>query len=115
MCWRLAPGRNKKICRILSGCDRICMAYMEWELNRVSSVPILWARGLPRFPPSPTQPLRYDLYWLLGHSMLDALLDQNTNPTNQVKQKLNAVVGSSTYMDADRQEPATRNVRQQVR
>ena len=35
--------------------DRICMAYVEWDLNRVSTVAISWPWRLPRFPPSPTE------------------------------------------------------------
>ena len=95
--------------------DRICMAYVEWESDRVSTVATSWPRRLPRFPPSPTQPLGYDHYRLLGHSVLDALMDQKTNPTNQLKRKLDAVMGRRTDMDADRQEAATRNVRQRLR
>ena len=52
---------------------------------------------------------------VLGHCVLDALIDQKTNPTNQLKRKLDAAVGRRTDMDADRQEAATRNVRQRVR
>ena len=92
--------------------DRICMAYVEWESARVSTVATSWP---PRFPPSPTQPLGYDHYRLLGHSVLDALIDQKTSPTNQLKRKLDALVGRRTDMDADRQEAATRNVRQRLR
>ena len=95
--------------------DRICMAYVEWQSDRVSTVATSWPRRLPRFPPSPTQPLGYDHYRLLGHSLLDALIDQKTNPTNQLKRELDAVVGRRTDMDADRQEAATRNVRQRLR
>ena len=68
-----------------------------------------------RFPPSPTKPLGYDNYRLLGHSVLDVLVDQKTNPTNQLKRKLDAVVGGRTDMGADRQEAATRNVREHMR
>ena len=93
--------------------DRICMAYVEWEFD--STVATSWPRRLPRFSPSPTQPLGYDHYQLLGHSVLDALIDQKTNPTNQLKRKLDAVVGRRTDMDADRQEAATRSVRQRLR
>ena len=95
--------------------DRICMAYVEWESDRVSTVATSWPRRLPRFPPSPKQPLGYDHYWLLGHSVLDALIDKKTNPTNQLKRKLDAVLGRRTDMNADRQEAATRNVRQRLR
>ena len=95
--------------------DRICMAYVEWESNRVSTVATSWPRRLPRFPRSPTQPLGYDHHPLLGHSVLDALIDQKTSPTNQLKRKLDAVVGRRTDMDAHRQEAATRNVRQLLR
>ena len=34
--------------------DQICMAYVESEWNRVSTVVTSWPRMLPRFPPSPT-------------------------------------------------------------
>ena len=95
--------------------DRFCMAYVEWESDRVSTVATSWPQRLPRFPPSPTQPLGYDHYQLLGHSVLDALIDEKTNPTNQLKQKLDAAVGRRTVMDADRQEAATRNVQQRLR
>ena len=95
--------------------DRICMAYLEWESDRVSSVATSWPRRLPRFPPSPTQPLGYDHYRLLGHSVRDALIDQKTNLTNQLKRKLDAVAGRGTDMHADSQEAATRNVRQRMR
>ena len=91
------------------------MAYVEWESNRVSTVATSWPRRLPRFPPSPTQLLGYDHYRLFGHSVLGALIDQKTSPTNQLKQKLDAVVGRRTDMDADRQEAATRNVLQRLR
>ena len=58
--------------------------------------------------------LGYDHYQLHGHSVLDARIDQKGNPTNQLKRKLKAVEGRTTYMDADKQEAATRNVRQRV-
>ena len=95
--------------------DRICMAHVECEADRVSTVATPWPWRLPRFPPSPTQPLGYNHHRLLGHSVLDALIDQKTNPTNQLKRELDAVVGRRTDMDADRQEQATRNVRQRLR
>ena len=56
--------------------DRICMAYVEWEPNRVSTVATSWPGMLPSFPPSPTQPLGYDHCRLLGQCVLDALIDQ---------------------------------------
>ena len=74
-----------------------------------------YLRYVPSPSPSPTQPLGCDHYRLLGHSVLDALIDQKTSPTNQLKRKLDAVVGRRTDMDADRQEVATRNVRQRLR
>ena len=37
--------------------DRICMAYVEWESAQVITVATSWMQSLPRFPPSPTQPL----------------------------------------------------------
>ena len=110
----LVHSMRQRLTRFLAT-DRICMAYVEWESARVSTVATSWPRRLPRFPPSPTQPLGYDHYWLLGHSVLDALIDQKTNPTNQLKRKLDAVEGQRTDMDADRQEAATRNVRQRLR
>ena len=110
----LVHRMRQRLTRFLAT-DRICMAYVEWESDRVSTVAPSWPRRLPRFPPSPTQPLGYDHYRLLGHSVLDALIDQKTNPTNQLKRKLDAVVGRRTDMDADRQEAATRNVRQRLR
>ena len=98
-----------------SATDRICIAYVEWEPDRISTVATSWPRRLPRFPPSPTQPLGYDHYRPLGHSVLDALMDEKTNSTNQLERKLDAVVGWRTDMDADRQEAATGNVRQRFR
>ena len=95
--------------------DWTCMAYVEWEPDRVSTVATSWPRRLPRFPPSPTQPLGYNHYRLLGHSVLDALGDQKTNHTNQLKRKMDAVEGPRTDMDANRQEAAMRNVRQRMR
>ena len=95
--------------------DQICMAYVEWKCDRVSTVATSWPRRLPRFPPSQTQPLGYDHYWLLGHSVLHALIDPKTNPTNQLKRKLHAVMGRKTDIDADRQEAATLNVGQRLR
>ena len=90
------------------------MAYVEWESDIVSIVATSWPPRLPRFLPSPTQPLGYDHYRLPGHSVLDVLIDQKKSPTNQIKRKLDAVVGRRTDMDADRQEAATRNVRQRL-
>ena len=95
--------------------DRICMAYVEWESDRVSTVATSWPRRLPRFPPSPTRPLGYDHYQLLGHSVLDSLIDQKTNPNNKLRRKLDGVVGRKKDMDANRQEAATHNVRQRLR
>ena len=95
--------------------DRIGMAYVEWESDRVSTVATSRPRRLPRFPPSPTHPLGYDHYRLLGDSVLEAVIDQKTNPTNHLKQKLDAVVGRRTDKDADGQEAATHNVRQCLR
>ena len=37
--------------------DQIFMAYVEWETDGVSTVATSWPRRLPRFSPSPTQPL----------------------------------------------------------
>ena len=110
---KLVHRMRQRLTRLLAT-DRICMAYVEWESDRVSTVATSWPRRLLRFPPSPTQPLGYNHCRLLGHSVLDALIDQKTSPTNQLKQKLDAVVGQRTDMDADRQEAATRNVRQQL-
>ena len=59
--------------------DQICMAYVEWESDRVSTVATSWPRRLPRFPPSATEPFGYDHYRLLSHSVLDALIDQKTS------------------------------------
>ena len=73
------------------------------------------AEHVTKFSLSPAQPLGYDHYRLLGHSVLDTLIDQKTNPTNQLKQKLDAAVGMRTDMDADTQEAETRNMRQRVR
>ena len=109
----LVHRMRKRLTGVLAS-DKICMAYVEWEPDRVSTVATWWRRRLPRFRPSPTQPLGYDHYQLLGHSVLAALIDQKTNPTNQLKRKLDAVVGRRTDMDANRQEAATRNVRQHM-
>ena len=110
----LVHRMRQRLTRLLTT-NRICMAYVEWESHRVSTVATSWPRRLPRFPLSPTQPLGYDHYRLLGHSVPDALIDQKTNPSNLLKRKLDAVVGRRTDMDADRQEAATRNVRQRLR
>ena len=91
------------------------MAYVEWKPDRVNTVAISWPRRLPRFPPSPTPPLGYDHCRPLGHCVLDALIDQKTNPTNQLKRKVDAVVGGRTDMDAGRQEAATHNLWQHMR
>ena len=91
------------------------MAYVEWEPNRVSTVARSLPRRLPRFPPSAMQPPGYNHYRLLGHCVLEFLIDQNTYPTNKLKRKLDAVVGRRTDMDVDRQEAATRNVPQHMR
>ena len=91
------------------------MAYVEWEPDRVSTAANSCPRRLPSFQPSPTQPLGYNQHQLLDHCVLDALIDRKTNPTNQLRRKLEAVVERRTYMDADRQEAATRNVLQRMR
>ena len=95
--------------------DRICMGYVKWGPDRVSLVATLWPRKLPRFPLSPTQLLGYDHYRLLGHSVLDALIDQKTAPAKELKWKLDSFVGRRTDMDADRQKAAMHNVCQRVR
>ena len=110
----LVQRMRQRLTRYLAA-DRIYRAYVEWKPQGVSTLATSWPRGLRRLLPSPTQPLNYDHYWLLAHSVLDALIDQKTNPTNQLKRKLDAVVGRRTDMNADRQEAATRNVRQRVR
>ena len=89
------------------------MAYVEGRFDRVSTVATSGRGGFRDFHPQ--QPLGYDHYRLLGHSVLDALIDPKTNPTNQLKRKLDALVGRRTDMHADRQEAATRNVRQCMR
>ena len=110
----LVHSMRQRLTRFLAT-DRICMAYVEWKSARVSTVATSWPRRLTRFPPSPTQTLGYDHYQPLGHSVLDALIDQKTNPTNQLKRKPDALVGRRTDMNADRQEAATRNVPQRLR
>ena len=82
VCQNLVPRMRQRL-TTFSATDRICMAYVEWESDRANTVATSWPRRLPKFPPSPTQPLGYDDYWLLGHSVLDALIDQKTNPANQ--------------------------------
>ena len=109
----LVQRMRQRLTRFLAA-DRICMAYIEWEPERVSTLAASWRRTLPRFPPSPIQPLGYHHYRHLGHSGLDALIDQRTNPTKNLKRKLDAVVGRITDMDVERQGAATRNVRQRV-
>ena len=79
--------------------DRIWMAYMEREPDGVSTGATWWPRRLPTFPTSPAESLGYSHYRLLGHSVLDALIDQNTNPTNQLKWKLDVVLRSRTNID----------------
>ena len=76
---------------------------------------LLGRGGYRDFHPHLHNPLVTTTTGYLGHSVLDALIDQKTNPSNQLKQKLDAVVGRRTDMDADRQEAATRNVRQRLR
>ena len=114
VCKNLVHKIRQRLTKCLAT-DWLRMAYLEWEPDRVSAVATSWPQRLPRFPPSPMQPLGYDHYRLLGHCVLDALSDQKTNPTNQLKRKLDAVVGRITDMDADRQEAAARNVRQRMR
>ena len=109
----LVHRKRQRLTRLLAT-DQVCMAYVEWESNRVSTVATSWPRRLPRFSPSPTQPLGYDHYRLLGHSVLDALMDQKKSFNNQLERELDAVVGRRTDMNADRQEAATRNVRQRL-
>ena len=88
--------------------ERICMAYVEWESDRVSTVATSWPRRFQRFPPSPTQPLGYDHYRLLGHSVLDALIDQKTSPTNQLKGNWMLLLGGEqTRMPTDRKQQHT--------
>ena len=110
----LVHRMRQRLTRFLAT-DRIRMAYVESESDRVSNVGTSWPRRVPRFPPSSTQPPGYDHYGLLGHSVLDALIDQKANGTNQLKRKPDAVVGRRTDMDADRQEAAARKVRQRLR
>ena len=88
-----------------------------WNVSRTESAPLHFrGRGGYRdFHPHLHHPFGYDHYRLLGHSVLDAVIDQKTNPTNQLKRKPDAVVGRRTDMDADRQEAATCNVRQRLR
>ena len=60
--------------------DRICMAYAEQNPDRVSTVASFWLRRLRTFPTSQTEPLRYHHYQLLGHCVVDALIDQKETP-----------------------------------
>ena len=90
------------------------MAYMEWEPDGVSTFANSSPRRLLAFPPSPAKTLGYNHYGPLGHSLLDACVDHQTNPTNQLEWKMDAVVGRRTDMDADRQEAATHKVHQRV-
>ena len=106
----LVQRMQQRLTRFLAA-DCICMAYVEWEPDRVSSIGTSWLRRLPRFAPLPTQSLDYNHYRLLGHSVLDAVIVLKTNPPNHLKQKVDAVVGRRTDMDADRHEAAMRNVR----
>ena len=110
----LVHKRRQRLTRLLAA-DRICMAYAEWEPHRLSTIATSWPQRLPRFPTAPKQPLGYNHYWLVGLGVLHALIDEKTNPTNQLKRKLDAVVGRRTDMDVDRQESATRNKRERVR
>ena len=95
----LVKRMRQQLTRFLA-VDRMCMAFVECEPNCVSTVANLWRKRLPAFPPPPAQRLGYAHYRLLGHSVLDALIDQKTNPTKQLKRKLDAVVERRTDMDA---------------
>ena len=57
----------------------------------------------------------YEHYQQLGHNVLDPLIDQKENPTNQLKRKLDVVMERIRDMAANRQEVLTRNVLQIVR
>ena len=74
--------------------DGMCMANLEWGSNRVSTVATLWPRRLPRFPCSPTQPLGYDHYRLLGHSVLDALIDKKNKCHQPTKKETECYCGA---------------------
>ena len=63
----LVQRMRQRVTRLLAT-DRICMAYVEGESDSVSTVATSWPRRLLRFLPSPTQPLGYNHYQLLGHS-----------------------------------------------
>ena len=63
----LVHRMRRRLTRFLAT-DRICMACVEGESDRVSTVATSWPRRLPSFPPSPTQPLGYDHYRLLTRS-----------------------------------------------
>ena len=79
----LVHRMRQRLTRFLAT-DRSRMAYVEWESDRVSTVATFWLRWIPRFAPSPAQPLGYDHYRLLGHSVSGALIDQKTNPPTQL-------------------------------
>ena len=85
--------------------DRICMAYVEREPDRVTTFATSWPRGLPRFPHSPTQPLGYDQYRLLGHSVLDpSLTRRQTRQTNRNGKWMLLWGGEQIGMPTDRKQ-----------
>ena len=46
----LVHRMRQRLTRFLAW-DSICMAYVEWELDRVSTGSTSWPRRLPAFPP----------------------------------------------------------------
>ena len=58
---------QQRLTRLLAA-DRSCMAYVEWEPDRVSTIASSLPRRLLRPPSSATQPLGYENYWLSGQS-----------------------------------------------
>ena len=94
--------------------DRICMFYVEFSTDRVSTVANICPQRLPPFPRSSTNPKGFHHYRDLGHTVLDTLIDHK-DPSNHLKRKLDSILGRQTDMHADRQLELARCVRRRTR